>query len=139
MLDKECNTKEVDHDKADRYQGEPEDPTIDESREAKKKFHKVLLLYWCIIHNGNSIIPVLVVPSVFQEVQERSKQFHKALQEEGTSNQETKGMQLPEMHLSLATSQFTEAIIAISLSIEDANKVNKRDSLTNSKEKEEAE
>ena len=46
---------------------------------------------------------------------------------------------MPEMHPSLATSQFTEAIIAISLSIEDANKVNKRDSLTNSKEKEEAE
>ena len=44
-----------------------------------------------------------------------------------------------ETQLSLATSQITEVIMAISILMEDSNREKKRDSLTKSKEKEEAE
>ena len=92
-----------------------------------------------MIHNSNNIILVLMVPNISGESEKRCEQFHKALQDEGTRKQEFNGMQLCKTRLSIITSQLIDAITAISLSMEDANKANKRDSLMKSKEKEEEE
>ena len=61
---KEDDTEDNKPNKGDDCQGDPEDSMIDESGEAEKKIHELLLLHWCMIHNVGNIIPVLVVSNV---------------------------------------------------------------------------
>ena len=108
-----------------------EDPFRDESGELEGKFYDVLLFYWYLIHDGEAIHPTPVMPDLSEAANEIADKNRKEL-----------GVDLPrqvgQADSSFASSQLTEAITAMSLSMEDATKAKQKEKQSKSKEKEQA-
>lgn len=126
--DEEATTE--DKEGEEEQQG-PQDPFKDESGELEEKFYDVLLFYWYLLHDDEAIHPTPVMPDLSEaakEVAERNKR------ELGTDSHSQRRQGEP----SLVSSQLTEAITAMSLSMEDATKAKRREKQSKTKEKEEA-
>ena len=82
--DKEDTRAERDPERSDDHQDTPEQEnsqdkprelTINESGEAAQKFHKVLLFFWCMIHESEDINPVPIILDIPSNTEKRNKKI----------------------------------------------------------------